>query len=45
MFGIGEDEQGFKYFVKVRYTSKSAGTSADNKYTAYFREYSFFEYE
>jgi len=45
MFGTGEDEQGFKYFVKVSYTSKSAGTSPDNKYAAHFRDYSFFEDE
>ncbi len=42
-FGIGEDEPGFKYFVKASYTLKSARADPDKKYTAYFRDYSFFE--
>ena len=42
-FGIGEDEPGFKYFVKASYTLKSAGAAPDKKYTAYYRDYSVFD--
>ena len=42
-FGIGEDEPGFKYFVKASYTLKSAGAAPDKKYTADYRDYSVFD--
>ncbi len=42
-FGIGEDEPGFKYFVKASYTLISTRAAPDRKYTAYYRDYSVFD--
>lgn len=40
IFGIGEDEPGFKYFVKATYLLKPADNSADVVYTAYYVNFS-----
>lgn len=39
--GIGEDEPGFTYGVRATYTLKSISGSQDEKYKAYFQDYSF----
>lgn len=39
-FGIGEDESGFKYFVKGDYRLKSSKGLPDVVYTAYYRDFS-----
>lgn len=39
-FAIGEDESGFKYFIKGNYVLKSAKGLPDLLYTAYYNDYS-----
>ncbi len=39
--GIGEDEPGYTYGVRAAYTLKSISGTQDEKYKAYFQDYSF----
>ena len=39
-FGIGEDESGYKYFVKGNYILKSANNLPDEVFTSYYLDYS-----
>lgn len=41
VFGIGEDEPGFKYYVKAYYTLKAHSGGSDKLFTAYFDNVSF----